>query len=151
METKITTNNVTTIDRIGAHSHIHGIGIDPDTLQPKFSAQGMVGQVKARKAAAVILKMITEGKIAGRSILMAGPPSTGKTAIAMGKCSNMYIHIYIYIYIFIFLTILTIKEWPKVWEMTLPLQWCRHLKCFHLRYQKQKHLCRHLDGQLGSE
>jgi RuvB-like protein 2 len=28
--------------------------------------------------------MIKEGKIAGRSILIAGQPGTGKTAIAMG-------------------------------------------------------------------
>lgn len=45
----------------------------------------MIGQGKARKAAGVILKMVQEGRIAGRAILMAGPPSTGKTAIAMGK------------------------------------------------------------------
>lgn len=45
----------------------------------------MVGQAKARKAAGLVLKMVQEGKIAGRAILMAGPPSTGKTAIAMGK------------------------------------------------------------------
>jgi len=45
----------------------------------------MVGQIKARKAAGVILQMIKEFKIAGRAILMAGPPGTGKTAIAMGK------------------------------------------------------------------
>ena len=47
----------------------------------------MVGQGKARKAAGVILKMVQEGRIAGRAILMAGPPSTGKTAIAMGNYS----------------------------------------------------------------
>lgn len=45
----------------------------------------MIGQGKARKAAGVILKMVQEGRIAGRAILMAGPPSTGKTAIAMGE------------------------------------------------------------------
>lgn len=45
----------------------------------------MIGQGKARKAAGVILKMVQEGRIAGRSILIAGPPSTGKTAIAMGE------------------------------------------------------------------
>lgn len=45
----------------------------------------MVGQAKARKAAGVILKMVQEGRIAGRAILMAGPPSSGKTAIAMGQ------------------------------------------------------------------
>jgi len=32
----------------------------------------------------VILKMIQEGKIAGRGVLLAGQPGTGKTAIAMG-------------------------------------------------------------------
>jgi RuvB-like protein 2 len=45
----------------------------------------MVGQVKARKAAGMILKMVQEGRIAGRAMLFAGPPSTGKTAIAMGQ------------------------------------------------------------------
>jgi len=45
----------------------------------------MVGQTKARKAAGIILEMIKEGKIAGRAILMAGAPGTGKTAIALGR------------------------------------------------------------------
>lgn len=45
----------------------------------------MVGQLQARKAAGVILELIKQGKIAGRAILMAGAPGTGKTAIAMGE------------------------------------------------------------------
>merc|ERR1719252_497255 len=44
----------------------------------------MVGQQSARRAAGVILNMIQDGKIAGRAILIAGQPGTGKTAIAMG-------------------------------------------------------------------
>lgn len=44
----------------------------------------MVGQLKARRAAGIVLGMIREGKIAGRAVLLAGPPGTGKTAIAMG-------------------------------------------------------------------
>jgi RuvB-like protein 2 len=68
----------------GAHSHIHGLGLDAN-LEPRSSAQGMIGQGRARKAAGVTLKMVQEGRIAGRAILIAGPPSTGKTAIAMGK------------------------------------------------------------------
>jgi RuvB-like protein 2 len=67
----------------GAHSHIRGLGLD-ERLEPRQNAQGMVGQVKARKAAGMILKMVQEGRIAGRAMLFAGPPSTGKTAIAMG-------------------------------------------------------------------
>lgn len=49
----------------------------------------MIGQGKARKAAGVILKMVQEGRIAGRAILIAGPPSTGKTAIAMGMAQTL--------------------------------------------------------------
>lgn len=74
---------------VAAHSHIHGLGVEPDTLEPKPSYQGLVGQQKARKAAAVILRMVQEGKIAGRAVLIAGPPSTGKTAIAMGMAQSL--------------------------------------------------------------
>ena len=38
----------------------------------------------ALPAAGVVLRMIEEGKIAGRAVLIAGQPGTGKTAIAMG-------------------------------------------------------------------
>lgn len=49
----------------------------------------MVGQLQARKAAGVILEMVKKGKIAGRAILMAGAPGTGKTAIAMGMAQAL--------------------------------------------------------------
>jgi len=56
----------------------------------------MVGQIKARRAAGLILEMIKEGKIAGRALLIAGQPGTGKTAIAMGKFqSEIILSIYI--------------------------------------------------------
>ncbi|KAF2736820.1 TIP49-domain-containing protein [Polyplosphaeria fusca] len=77
------------LNLIAAHSHIRGLGVEPDTLEPKSSSQGLVGQEKARKAAAVILHMAKEGKIAGRAVLIAGPPSTGKTAIAMGMAQSL--------------------------------------------------------------
>ncbi|KAF9478906.1 DNA helicase [Pholiota conissans] len=76
------------MERIGAHSHIHGLGLD-DRLEPRASSQGLVGQAKARKAAGMILKMVQEGKIAGRAMLFAGPPSTGKTAIALGMAQSL--------------------------------------------------------------
>jgi RuvB-like protein 2 len=52
-------------------------------------SQGMVGQGSARKAAGVILQMIKDGTIAGRAILIAGQPGTGKTAIAMGMAQAL--------------------------------------------------------------
>jgi RuvB-like protein 2 len=55
-----------------------------DALEARRASQGMVGQLQARRAAGVVMRMIQEGKIAGRSILLAGQPGSGKTAIAMG-------------------------------------------------------------------
>ena len=60
-----------------------GLGLD-DALEPREVSQGLVGQGVARKASGVVFRMIQEGKIAGRAILLAGQPGTGKTAIAMG-------------------------------------------------------------------
>lgn len=77
------------LNLVAAHSHIRGLGVDEGTLDVKPSSQGLVGQAKARKAAAVILRMVQEGKIAGRAVLIAGPPSTGKTAIAMGMAQSL--------------------------------------------------------------
>ncbi|CAF0729105.1 unnamed protein product [Rotaria sordida] len=74
---------ITRIERTGAHSHIRGLGLN-DSLEARAVSQGMVGQIKARRAAGLILEMIKEGKIAGRALLIAGQPGTGKTAIAMG-------------------------------------------------------------------
>jgi len=68
--------------RVGAHSHIRGLGLD-DKLKAKPVADGMVGQTEAREAAGIIVRMIKAGKMAGRAILLAGPPGTGKTAIAV--------------------------------------------------------------------
>jgi len=79
---------VTRIERIGTHSHIRGLGLD-DALEARVVSQGMVGQRAARRAAGVILEMIKEGKMAGRAILIAGQPGTGKTAIAMGMAQAL--------------------------------------------------------------
>jgi RuvB-like protein 2 len=79
---------VTRIERIGAHSHIRGLGLD-DTLEARKVSQGMVGQAEARRAAGVVIQMIKDGKIAGRAVLLAGQPGTGKTAIAMGMAQAL--------------------------------------------------------------
>jgi len=76
------------LERIGAHSHIRGLGLD-DALDARMISQGMVGQNGARRAAGVILAMIQEEKIAGRAVLIAGQPGTGKTAIAMGMAKAL--------------------------------------------------------------
>ncbi len=41
--------DLTRIERIGAHSHIRGLGLD-DALEPREVSQGMVGQATAKEA-----------------------------------------------------------------------------------------------------
>lgn len=74
------------LERIGPHSHIKGLGLN-DLLQPAEGSstrakQGLVGQKKTRQALGVVKEIIKSGKLAGRAILLAGPPGTGKTALA---------------------------------------------------------------------
>ena len=84
MEPKIAeVKDVSRLERVDAHSHIRGLGLD-DSLVPRTISQGLVGQKKARTGMGIILKMVKEGKIAGRAVLLGGQPGTGKTALALG-------------------------------------------------------------------
>lgn len=49
--------DLTRIERIGAHSHIRGLGLD-DALEARAISQGMVGQIAARKVSLSVLYII---------------------------------------------------------------------------------------------
>ncbi|KAI1003730.1 RuvB-like helicase 1 [Podosphaera aphanis] len=68
--------------RTAAHTHIKGLGLRPDGLAEK-QAGGFVGQAAAREACGVVVDLIRAQKMAGRAILLAGGPGTGKTALAL--------------------------------------------------------------------
>ncbi len=67
--------------RVGVHSHIRGLGVKDG--EPLPVADGLVGQEEARRAAWVVVQLIRSGRMAGRAVLLAGPPGTGKTALAV--------------------------------------------------------------------
>ena len=73
---------VTRESRTAAHTHIKGLGLDENGIAKKIEG-GFVGQNDAREACGIIVNLIKSKKMAGKAILLAGAPGTGKTALAL--------------------------------------------------------------------
>ena len=76
------------LQRISAHTHVKGLGLKEDGTALPLAA-GLVGQAKAREAAGIAVDLIKGRKMAGKAILLAGAPGTGKTAIALAISNEL--------------------------------------------------------------
>jgi len=80
--------STTKAQRVASHTHVKGLGLDDKGVAQQCAA-GLCGQEKAREAAGVVVDMIKSKKMAGRALLLAGAPGTGKTAIALGIAQEL--------------------------------------------------------------
>uniref|UniRef100_A0A3Q3XN40 RuvB-like helicase n=1 Tax=Mola mola TaxID=94237 RepID=A0A3Q3XN40_MOLML len=79
--------STTKTQRIASHSHVKGLGLD-EAGNAKQSACGLVGQEAAREACGIIVELIRSKKMAGRAVLLAGPPGTGKVMAVAQELGN---------------------------------------------------------------
>lgn len=78
------------VARTAAHTHINGLELDENgAARPNSTDSGFVGQEEAREACGVIVDLIKAKKMSGKAILLAGPPSTGKTALALAVAQEL--------------------------------------------------------------
>ncbi|CAE8716345.1 unnamed protein product [Polarella glacialis] len=80
--------STTKTQRIATHSHVKGLGLAEDGSALPI-ASGLVGQEKAREACGIVVDLIRSKKMAGRALLMAGAPGTGKTALALAVAQEL--------------------------------------------------------------
>lgn len=68
--------------RVAVHTHVKGLGLN-ESGEARALGAGLVGQQRAREAAGLVVELIRSKKMAGRALLLAGAPGTGKTALAL--------------------------------------------------------------------
>ena len=80
--------STTQTPRVAVHTHIKGRGLNAEGVALPIAA-GLVGQEKAREACGIVVDLIKSKKMAGRALLLAGAPGTGKTALSLSIAQEL--------------------------------------------------------------
>ena len=102
--------------RVSAHTHIKGLGLDAQTGVAAPIGSGLVGQEKAREACGLVVDLIRSRKMAGRALLLAGAPGTGKTALALGIAQVSTIFHCLWFVLFLCMKIAIARKMMKRWH-----------------------------------
>ena len=68
--------------RVSAHTHITGLGLDEkgDAITAmdgdEHNTSGLIGQTAAREALGIVSDLVHSQRLAGRALLLVGPPGT---------------------------------------------------------------------------
>uniref|UniRef100_A0A0K0FP70 RuvB-like helicase n=1 Tax=Strongyloides venezuelensis TaxID=75913 RepID=A0A0K0FP70_STRVS len=83
--------NVAIRRRISTHFHLKGLGLsfEPGNFDPIEADTNFIGQVNARYACSIIVDVVKAKQFSGKAILLAGPPGTGKTALAYAMTKDL--------------------------------------------------------------
>lgn len=76
------------LQTISAHSHIKGLGITNDA--PKHEGDGLVSQIKVRKALTIFHKLLSKND--PQSFILCGQSGTGKSALLHAFCKETKQH-----------------------------------------------------------
>jgi RuvB-like protein 1 len=100
MKIDVVSSTLLSSSRVSAHTHITGLGLDPKTGEALTTTttttatkdddatavvstpntSGLVGQTAAREALGIVADLILSQQLAGRALLLVGPPGTGKVS-----------------------------------------------------------------------
>jgi len=78
-----------TTPRVAAHTHVTGLGLNELGEVDDTIKCGLVGQTAAREACGIITDLVQATKLAGRAVLLAGGPGSGKTALALAMSKDL--------------------------------------------------------------
>jgi RuvB-like protein 1 len=113
MKIDVVSSTTLSSSRISAHTHITGLGLDPKTgealtttitssttstrddvatsASTAVNTSGLVGQTAAREALGIVSDMILSQQLAGRALLLVGPPGTGKVSVKRGVYDSSHL------------------------------------------------------------